>query len=101
MAEETHPQTPVSNPALARLQAFVGTWQWEASREGKPIGRGPTVFAGQDGGPPSSSSAPEEHRQMRMPVLDSWELPRTHVSIEEERTYATRRVFDQPGCQRH
>jgi hypothetical protein len=51
MAEETtHPQTPMSNPALARLSAFVGAWQWEASVDGQPIGRGPTVFAWQEGG---------------------------------------------------
>jgi hypothetical protein len=30
MAEATHPQTPMSNPALARLAAFVGAWRWEA-----------------------------------------------------------------------
>ena len=51
MAEETtHPQSPLSNPALARLAAFVGTWQWEASLEGKPIGRGPSEFSWLEGG---------------------------------------------------
>jgi hypothetical protein len=51
MAEETTPpQTSLSNPAPARLSAFVGAWQWEASVGGQPIGRGPTVFAWQEGG---------------------------------------------------
>ena len=51
MAEETtHPQTPLSNPALAQLESFAGTWQWEASVDGQPIGRGPTTFAWLEGG---------------------------------------------------
>jgi hypothetical protein len=51
MAEDTtNTQTLPSNPALARLSAFVGSWQWEASLEGKPIGRGSTTFAWQEGG---------------------------------------------------
>jgi hypothetical protein len=40
----------LSNPVLARLEAFVGTWQWEAVVGGQPIGRGPTVLAWQEGG---------------------------------------------------
>jgi hypothetical protein len=36
---------PTANPVLARLAAFVGRWQWEASVDGTIIGRGPTVFA--------------------------------------------------------
>jgi hypothetical protein len=51
MAEQTtQPQTPMSNPALARLEAFVGKWQWEASIEGTPIGRRPTEFTWLKGG---------------------------------------------------
>ena len=51
MVEETnHAQSPLSNPALARLDVFVGRWQWGASLEGKPIGRGPMEFAWQESG---------------------------------------------------
>ena len=47
---QTRSKRPTPNPALARLEAFVGTWQWEASLEGKPIGRGPTEFSWQESG---------------------------------------------------
>jgi hypothetical protein len=50
MAEETNPQAPLSNPTLARLSAFVGSWRWEGSVGGQPIGRGQTVFGWQEGG---------------------------------------------------
>jgi len=31
-------QAPQPNPALLRLDAFVGEWQWEASVGGQPMG---------------------------------------------------------------
>ncbi len=34
-------------------------------------------------------------------VLDSCELPGTHVASEEEHTHGTWRIFDQPGSQRY
>jgi hypothetical protein len=43
-------QTPKPNPALVRLSAFVGEWQWEASVGGQPIGRGRTLFEWLEGG---------------------------------------------------
>ncbi|HEY0734063.1 MAG TPA: hypothetical protein VGD69_04090 [Herpetosiphonaceae bacterium] len=49
MADET-PLTFQQNPILKRLAAFVGTWQWEASIDGQPFGRGRTVWAWLEGG---------------------------------------------------
>ncbi len=43
-------QTPQPPPALSRLSAFVGEWQWEAVVGGQPIGRGRSVFAWLEGG---------------------------------------------------
>ena len=47
---QSSPQAPQPNPALVRLAAFVGEWEWEASVGGQPIGRGRTVFEWLEGG---------------------------------------------------
>jgi hypothetical protein len=47
---QVNPQTPKSNPALLRLDAFVGEWETEASVGGQPVGRGRTVFEWLEGG---------------------------------------------------
>jgi hypothetical protein len=44
------PQTFPQNPVLKRLAVFVGTWQWEASIDGQPFGRGRTIWAWLEGG---------------------------------------------------
>ncbi|HEY0606430.1 MAG TPA: hypothetical protein VGD58_26130 [Herpetosiphonaceae bacterium] len=49
MADETS-QTFQQNPILKRLAAFVGTWQWEASINGQPFGRGRTIWSWLEGG---------------------------------------------------
>ena len=51
MAEESNQaQNPLSNPPLTQLNVFVGKWQWEASLDGTPIGRGPSEFCWLEGG---------------------------------------------------
>ena len=47
---QAKPQSSAPNPALLRLSAFVGEWEWEASIGGQPIGRGRTVFEWLEGG---------------------------------------------------
>jgi hypothetical protein len=44
MNAQTNPPPPQPNGVLLRLEAFVGAWEWQASIDAQPIGRGSSVF---------------------------------------------------------
>lgn len=47
---QANPQTARPNPALSRLDVFVGEWETEASIGGQSIGHGRAVFEWLEGG---------------------------------------------------